>query len=193
MHGLTFDDWFKVAGAVGAICTFLYTYLTWHEKSKQEFEATRAQSEHDASTRRIEATKPFLDLQLRRYIDITQVVSCLAASEDEAEMAGAFKAFWRFYYGELALVESPEVEAAMVAIGAELRRFEATAIAPEEGKAEAQDGGGAAAAARTPAIADRRKLRLQALNLTAAIRGSLDDSWEVKAWSGEKRAAQKSR
>ena len=194
MLGLDFDQWFKVAGGLGAICTFLYTYYTWRDKSKNEFEATRAQGQHEADTRRIEATKPFLDLQLQHYIEITKIVSCLATSEDDREMESALKAFWQLYYGELALVEGPKVEAAMVKIGEELRRITAKVIGPANGALAGDQQGSGSPAGAPPAadVVDRRNLQLLALNLTAAIRGSLDDSWGVEAWSGAEHFARKS-
>jgi hypothetical protein len=35
MWSPTLDQAFKIAGAFGAICTFIYTYWTWHDKPDQ--------------------------------------------------------------------------------------------------------------------------------------------------------------
>ena len=69
-------------------------------------------------TRRLEARKPFLDDQLKRYTEVTRIAAILATVDPES---GAFSTaqgrFWEMYWSELALVETKGVEEAMVAMG----------------------------------------------------------------------------
>ena len=181
MLHLTFDQAFKLLSAIGAICTFAYTYYTWRDKSRKEFEATRADAAHAAETRRIETTKPFLDMQLVRYTDAIRVVAALASSDDESTLRDARRDFWSLYYGELALVESPEVEAAMVAIGRAKRMIGSQAGPQAEATSELSE--------RKRLEEEKRELQPLALNLTKAIRKSLDRSWGIRAWTKPDNAA----
>lgn len=89
-----------IAGIVGSVITFLYN--SWQ----------------DVETRRLEARKPFLEEQLRLYTEAAQTVAILASVDRESpEFAEAEKRFWTLYWGELSLVESPNVESAMVMMG----------------------------------------------------------------------------
>lgn len=65
-------------------------------------------------SKRIEATKPFLEKQLSLYIEATQVAAKLATSQNEDEIESAKKRFLTLFWGELALVEDEAVETAMV-------------------------------------------------------------------------------
>lgn len=110
-----------------------------------------------ADNRRIEATKPFLERQLRLYTEASEVAACIAtgtnAVVDHIEIQTAKKRFWQLYYGELALVENVEVEEAMVQLG------------------EAISNG-----------MDQSELRRASLNLASACRRSLATSWGIQAW-----------
>lgn len=136
------EMWIKILTLVGAVIAF-----TW---GAYQFLATqRAQAE----TRRIEATRPFLDRQLKLYTDATQAASTLATSSSKEEVALATQRFWSLFWGELALVEDKRVEAAMVALGSAL----------DEGKTGSE-------------------LRSRSLELAHACRDSLAESWGVRAW-----------
>jgi hypothetical protein len=102
MFLLTFDQRIGVASAIGAVCTFGYSYYTWRDKSENEFQATRAEARHAAVTRRIEATKPFLCRQLDRYISAIRIVAALVTSDDEMILSQARRDFWGIDYRELA-------------------------------------------------------------------------------------------
>lgn len=136
------DSWLKVLSTLGAVIVFGWGMV--------QFLATQhTQSE----TRRIEATKPFLERQLKLYTEATQVAAVLATSNHPDEVDAASKRFWSLYWGELALVEDKHVEAAMVQLGRAL----------QEGRVGQQ-------------------LQSQSLALAHACRDSLAESWGVKQW-----------
>ena len=110
--------------------------------------------------RKIEATRPFLERQLKLYPEAAHVAAILATSQDGAERASAYKRFWELYWGELALVENQDVEAAMVAFGGALK---SQAALPE--------------------------LESLSLQLARACRRSLDKSWGIHAWTAPDDAA----
>jgi hypothetical protein len=136
------ETWVKILTLLGGVIAFgwgVYQFMT-NQRSQ-------------ADTRRIEATRPFLDRQLKLYTEATQAAATLATSSSKEELAAARARFWSLYWGELALVEDKRVEAAMVQLGQALERG---AI----GKDVAQ----------------------LSLNLAHACRDSLADSWGVKQW-----------
>ena len=101
----------------------------------------------------MEATKPFLELQLQLYTTASTATATLATSDDQTERAAALKRFLALYWGELALVEDRRVEQAMVAFGKGLKRN-----------------------------ADREELQRLSLDLAHAFRDSLAASWGVRQW-----------
>jgi hypothetical protein len=113
-----------------------------------------AEAERLRETRRIEATTPYLDRQLKLYTEATEIASRIA---NAPAREGAFKEmtrFWELYWGELALVEDERVEAAMV----------------KYGKCLEDD---------CPAA----ELKQRSLALAHACRDSLSESWGVSLWS----------
>ena len=136
------EAWIKILTLVGAVVAFIWG-------AYQFLSTQRAQ----ADTRRIEATRPFLDRQLKLYTEATQAAATLATSASEKELSEARQRFWALYWGELALVEDKRVEAAMVQLGRAL----------EQGKA------GSA-------------LQGLSLELAHACRDSLAESWGVRQW-----------
>jgi hypothetical protein len=147
------DTALKVVGVVGTLAGFLWGIYTYQDTSRKQLERERVEAARYAETRRIEATRPFLERQLKLYTEASQVAAKLAAPHDPGESAKARKRFWELYWGELALVEDRDVSAAMVAFGNALR-----------------DGG------------DRNELELRSLDLAHAFRDSLADSWNVRDW-----------
>lgn len=113
-----------------------------------------------AENRRIESTVPFLKLQLSLYTEASQVASVLATSTDNAEVEKSKERFWKLYWGELALVENSQVEAAMVELGKALKT----------GKKQVD-------------------LQQLSLTLARACRNSLDKSWGINAWSNPDKAS----
>ena len=136
------EAWIKVISIAGTAIAFCWGVL--------QFLATQ---NAQAETRRIEATRPFLDRQLKLYTDATQATATLATSNVEADLAAAKQRFWSLYWGELALVEDERVEAAMVNFGEALQRG-----------------------------SQGEELRVLSLQLAHSSRDSLADSWGVKQW-----------
>ncbi len=139
---MTFDQGIKTLSILGAVATFAWGVFQFNANSRRQ-----------AETRRIEATKPFLDRQLELYTDATQAAATLATTLDPAQRETAANRFWELYWGELALVEDKRVEAAMVRLGKAIGRN-----APQE------------------------ELKPLSLGLAHAARESLADSWGVKDW-----------
>jgi hypothetical protein len=81
------------------------------------FNATR---EKEAEARRIEASKPFLELRQELYMEAVKAAVVLANREgySEQELASAKRRFRELYVAELSMVESPDVEARMVELAA---------------------------------------------------------------------------
>lgn len=136
------EAWIRVLSMLGGVVAFGWGVF-------QFIAAQNAQAE----TRRIEATKPFLERQLKLYTEATQAVATLATSKDADELDAASRKFWSLYWGELALVEDQKVEAAMVQLG---RTLEAGSVG--------------------------QQLQQHSLALAHACRESLAESWGVKQW-----------
>ncbi len=125
-----------------AVAAFVWGIYTYREAQFQQ-----------AETRRIEATRPYLDKQLALYIEATQATATIATSADAAEVEKALKRFRALYWGELALVEHGDVARAMV----DFR------IALDAKKSQAE-------------------LAPLALTLAHACRDELAMSWGTEAW-----------
>jgi hypothetical protein len=72
--------------------------------------------------------RPFLEQQLAISIEATDTVARLATETDPEEWDKARQAFWRLYWGRLALVEDRGVEARMVQFGRKRARLQSPAI-----------------------------------------------------------------
>jgi hypothetical protein len=156
----TFDQVFKILTAAGGFGTFVWTVYTWRAKSLDDQAAARADAEKARKTRQIEATRPFLDRQLQLYNDVTQFAAIIASTEEPGPRYQFTGEFWRLYYGQMALVENPEVEAAMVEFGKVLKTTQ-----------------------------DQQELQRLALAIAGACRRSLDRSWGIHAWTAPDKAA----
>lgn len=142
MQTPTLESWIKILTLAGAAVAFVWG-------GYQFVSNQRSQSE----TRRIEATRPFLDRQLKLYTEATQAAATLATASSKEQIAAARQRFWSLYWGELALVEDEHVEAAMVQLGRAL----------EQGKIGSE-------------------VQVLSLNLAHACRDSLAESWGVQQW-----------
>jgi hypothetical protein len=142
MEQASFESWIKLLTPLGAVVTFAWSVY-------QFFLNQRLQAE----TRRIEATKPFLDRQLKLYTDATQAAATIATSNEEDEITAARERFWSLYWGELALVEDERVEEAMVQLGNALNRKD-----------------------------PKKEIQGLSLALAHACRDSLAKSWGVQQW-----------
>lgn len=154
------ESWFKFLGVAGAIISFIWGVYQWREKSIQELEMRRVEAEKLAETRRIEATKPFLDRQLALYSEATKIASQVATLGNSEAGKRARVRFWELYWGELALVENRTVEAAMKRMGDALA-----------------------------AGASEQELQFASLAVARACRESLDRSWGINAWASPDEAA----
>lgn len=151
---LNFDQWMRLATVLGAVGSFAWGIWVWHDGTVKQLAAQERESQRLSETRRIEATRPFLDRQLALYTEASQVVAKLASGETGEGAAKARSRFWQLYLGELALVEDREVEAAMVTFGTALENGEAPS-----------------------------SLRGLSVRLAHACRKSLDESWGINAWT----------
>jgi hypothetical protein len=70
----------------------------------------------EVEARRIEASKPFLELRQKLYMEAVKAAAVLANRDgySEQEIHSAKRRFRELYVAELSMVESPEVEARMV-------------------------------------------------------------------------------
>lgn len=154
------ETWLKMLGIVGAVGSFLWGVYQWREKSAEDLLVRQLESERLIETRRIEATKPFLERQLALYSEATKVAAQVATLGQSEAGKKARARFWELYWGELALVENRAVEAAMKRMGDALR-----ADMPQE------------------------TLQYASLAVAHACRESLDKSWGIRAWSAPDEAA----
>ena len=61
--------------------------------------------------------KPFLERQLEVGFEAVNSVSIMATTTDREIWRKARARFWQLYWGELSVVETPEVEASMIRLG----------------------------------------------------------------------------
>ncbi|MDQ3012110.1 MAG: hypothetical protein M3X11_15555 [Acidobacteriota bacterium] len=157
-----FFKWIGLLTVVFGIAWPVFQYT----KTLQQAEADRQgraekdteQREKAIKTARREAQRPFLELQLKLYVEAVTVAGRLATLENGAEREAARKRFYQLYWGELSVVEDREVEIAMVRFNQALEAFERAAI-PERAKAKAI-------------------LNCRSLRLAHNVRDSLARTWE---------------
>jgi len=92
----------------GVLITALIALLTWYTGKKR-----------DAEQRFLESRRPFVELRQRLYLEAIRAAEVLATPEAHTpeESTAAKKRFWELYWGELSLVETTDVEEAMVQLG----------------------------------------------------------------------------
>ena len=115
------DYLIRVVGTFVALGTLLWAIWTYGDTRRSEIDQREQADQRIAETRRVEATKPFLERQLRLYTEAAQVAARIATSRDQSATDEAVERFWQLYWGELALVENEAVEGAMKAFGDGLR------------------------------------------------------------------------
>lgn len=148
---LSLEPLLKIATVIGTVIAFFWG-------AYQFLLTQRGQAE----TRRVEASRPFLDKQLTLYTDATRAAATIATSKSPEEIAAARGKFFLLFWGELVMVEDRHVESAMV-------EFRNALIAGKEG-------------------ADLEQLSLR---LARACRNSLAESWGVKQWQAPQNAPQR--
>ena len=140
----------KILATMGAVIAFFWG-------AYQFILTQRGQAE----TRRVEATRPFLDKQLTLYTTATQAAATMATSKSQEEIVAARSKFFLLFWGELVMVEDRHVESAMV-------KFRDAINAGKEGA----------------------ELEQLSLSLARACRNSLAQSWGVKQWQDPHMAAE---
>jgi hypothetical protein len=151
-----FESMLKLFSPLLAVTAFFWGIYTYRENARQQLAREEAEARRTAETRRIEATRPYLDKQLTLYTEATRVTGTIATSSDSKEIEKATRRFWELYWGELGLVEHKNVEEAMVRFGHAL---------------DAKKG--------------RDELAPLALGLAKACRKELATSWGTDAWRRE--------
>jgi hypothetical protein len=107
------DAALKVLPVLGACITFIWGVWVWKDNADEERAAATADADRYAESRRLEASRPFLETQLKFYIEAAGVASKIAHSGDQTSI----DRFWELYYGELSLVENNDVALAMKDFG----------------------------------------------------------------------------
>jgi hypothetical protein len=143
----------KISSPLLAVAVFFWGIYTYRDTAEKSAEREIAEAKRAAETRRIEATRPYLDKQLTLYTEATKVTATIATSPDPLEVKRATKRFRELYWGELALVERDSVAKAMVAFR----------VALDAGSMQAL-------------------LAPLALDLAHACRDELALSWGTEAW-----------
>lgn len=93
--------------AIATVFSGLWVALTYFRSQRESYAA-----------RLFESRKPFLDLQLKLYVETAQVAGKLAVGAlENDEWRKVVVRFWELYWSELAVVEDEEVEKAMDRIG----------------------------------------------------------------------------
>jgi hypothetical protein len=118
------DAALKILPVVGACVTFAWGVWVWKDNADEARAAAAAETVRYAESRRIEATRPFLEMQLKLYTEAALIASRIAHTSDE----GTVGRFWELYYGELALVENNDVAKAMVDFGNALKTGKRTGL-----------------------------------------------------------------
>jgi hypothetical protein len=158
-----FKAWLSVLTVVGGALWGLYLYIANEGKAEttrrdqaEAFEKQRdAQARRDNMTRRIEARKPFLELQLKTYLKTATIVGkIINVSPKNALFYELWNEFESLYWTELALVEDSGVANAMVEVRKVLQRYQSDPDHVQE------------------------ELKLAALHLGHAIGDSIRSGWQ---------------
>ncbi len=147
---LDFNQVIKLVMVTSGAIGFLWGIFVWSSDLKEKRIAQR-----------IEATKPFLTLQLELYQEVVGLSSFIATTDDENAKLDAVKKLKQLYWGQLSLVEDRQVEAAMVNL-----------VRVIDGKN-----------VKSATSSDPLTLNQAVLNLAHACRKSLDRSWGIDAWT----------
>ena len=102
----------RLVQVVSVVAGVVISVLSFNQARSREAAASGLELEK----RRIEASKPFLELRQKFYLEIIVAASVLASSDvhTEEERSKAKKRFLELYWGELSIVEDPRVETAMI-------------------------------------------------------------------------------
>lgn len=167
-----FDGVVRLLMVVGAIVSFFWGVFVWSSNLDSERLRMAAEADLNAQTRKIEATKPFLSMQLALYQEAVQLASVISTTEPSPQRQESIRKLMRLYWGKLAMVENQEVETAMVVLRNAIIAEELREELGEELDEEL-----------------REELRQKALALARACRRSLDLSWGINAWASPDEAS----
>ena len=106
-----------IAGLV-AIISAVVAYIAQTASVKAQADVALVQL---ASNQAHERQKPFIEAQLKLYMEATETVAQIPRTADVAARLVLVKRFWQLYWGALALVEDDEVAGAMIAYGKALK------------------------------------------------------------------------
>jgi hypothetical protein len=105
---------------VGALWAFWLFTVSQRQKNTADAEDAARRAE----TRKLESQKPFLELKLKIYVEATQIMGALIGEpvNTPAWMA-SYRKFWSFYWSELSMVESEEIEQIMIKLGDAVKEY----------------------------------------------------------------------
>jgi hypothetical protein len=113
--------WLPVLTVVVGTLWGLYTYL---DHQKEVANQAARQDKQQAAARLFEAQKPLLEQQLALYFEAAQVAGKLVTLKPgDSEWGNNENRFWQLYWSELSMVESRDVEGAMVNVGKQLVEY----------------------------------------------------------------------
>ena len=146
----------KVVGPLLVLAGLIFGVIQFQVTAKLDREALETQYLQTLVEAQREAKKPFYEQQLALYLEATNVTSRISVPLSEIDKRAAIVRFWQLYWGQLALVESPEVARAMVAFKNVL---EDTTLTDKD---------------RTT------QLKSKTIDLAHKCRDSLKESWDVE-------------
>jgi hypothetical protein len=103
----------KTLTLVLAVAGLLWGIWTYTDAKNTQLKQELADAKRTLETRRIEATRPYLDKQLELYLQATKAATMIATSNNPQDVEMAKRRFEELYFGELALVEHGSVASAM--------------------------------------------------------------------------------
>jgi hypothetical protein len=161
---------------IPALVTAIVGILVYYSTTKYNHETLQKEMLITELTARKERQAPFLAKQLQMYTEITQIAAVLASSNNKAEWEKANGKFWKLYYGDLVIVQSPykqddnnTVDTQLTYLGNVLRETNG----------------------RFDQITDdtRDSLHRISLDLARACRKDIQETWEFTSIMGKNRAA----
>ena len=147
------EEFSKAATPLVAVGAFLWGIWTYQDTARRELAQQATADRQFGETRRIEATKPYLERQLQLYTEAVEVTAGLAVASPKERLTLEPR-FWKLYWGKLALVEDEDVAGAMVRMGEILLDPEAT----------------------------QEQISQAALDIAHACRNDIAEAWNVDLW-----------
>jgi len=119
-------DFLLKYGPVGVVAVgAAWTAFTWYTQRSDQVLRDEARQAEASRVAIRESQKPFLERQLVFYFEAAKATGALSTrGPQDQEWASARKRFWELYWGELGVVESPQVASGMVAFGQTLKELE---------------------------------------------------------------------